>query len=441
MKKRIRTNRLHRYILASGLIMVSFGIWISCSKDVSVSSIDPTSTDDGVSSQRLVGTKPAVEGSNYADFHPQTGVNYDPFAGMTREERKAALGGSEGAIKHLQVVARHVAQAMRDSAARELLHSVVPKDKQGDVHLFQIMMDNSDFFSLVSEGFKDAVFDKGIDANLSAIIRDTPSNGEAILKASKALVDVVLTLVTPPGQEWDANDTIPVFSAPPDDNAGSVMEGVDAELNPISLTLHNGDPPYTFLFLNFDEDSPLIREDVSLSLESERSPFERLWASWQNTLQSISLTTPANAHIQGSGVVHYSHNCFVAPVYSITIFDANEGWGGGDPEIYVDIKIRLLLQGEHYHKDKFDLPNVNELNHKYTEYRHLKSTHGLKPEWNNNRIKEVRVMEYDFGSPDDHLGKWTNVQMYAHWYKELLHGGNSVEGDDARLEVSTTACN
>ena len=188
MKKRIRTNRLHRYILASGLIMVSFGIWISCSKDT------------GVSSRRSVGTKPAVGGSNYADFHPQTNVNYDPFSGMTREERKAALGGSEGAIKHLQVVARHVAQAMRDSAARELLHRVVPKDKQGDVHLFQIMMDNPAFFGLVSEGFKDAVSNKGIDANLSAIIRDTPSNGEAILKASKALVDVVLTLVTPPGQ-------------------------------------------------------------------------------------------------------------------------------------------------------------------------------------------------------------------------------------------------
>lgn len=71
MKKRIRTNRLHRYILASGLIMVGFGIWISCSKDASVSSIDPTSTDDGISGQRSVGTKPAVGSSNYADFHPQ----------------------------------------------------------------------------------------------------------------------------------------------------------------------------------------------------------------------------------------------------------------------------------------------------------------------------------------------------------------------------------
>ena len=435
MKKRIRTNRQVSRILFSVLIaLVGLGIGISCSKDTGVSSIDPTSTDDDVSSRRPVGTKPAVGGSNYADFHPQTNVNYDPFAGMTRAERKAALGGSEGAVKHLQVVARHVAQAMQNKGARELLNRVVPKEKKGDVHLSQIMIDNPLFLSLVSEGFKDAVSDKGVEANLSEIIQDTQSNGEAILKASKALVDVVLTLVTPPGKKWNADEMIPVFSAPLDDKPGSIMKGVDAKLNPISLTLKKGDPPYTFLFLNFDEDSPMIR-DTSLSLEQGLTPVERLWAYWQNTFQSISLTTPAYAHVQGSGVVHYSHHSFVAPVHTITIYDDSEGWGGGDPEIYVKIKIRIILQGNHFKEDRYDLPDVNEINHLYTEYMHLRSTHGLQPEWNNTRVKEIKVMEEDFATPDDHMGKWKDVQFSPSTPLRLLHGGNSVEGNDAFLRV------
>ena len=66
--------------------MVSFGIWISCSKDTGVSSIDP----------QPLATKPAVV-SEPVDFHPQTGVNYDPFNGMNEEDRKNAIGGREAA--------------------------------------------------------------------------------------------------------------------------------------------------------------------------------------------------------------------------------------------------------------------------------------------------------------------------------------------------------
>ncbi len=80
MKKRIRTNKMRSHILIPFLMVgMGLGIWISCSTDNMISSIDQTSTDDGVSGQRSVGTKPAVGGSNYADFHPQTNVNYDPF--------------------------------------------------------------------------------------------------------------------------------------------------------------------------------------------------------------------------------------------------------------------------------------------------------------------------------------------------------------------------
>ncbi len=428
MKKRIGTNRIHSRILTSALIvLMGLGIGISCSKDTGVSS---TSPDSGPRA-----TKPTLPDQNSSTFHPQTNVNYDPFAGMTREERKDALGGYEGSVKHLQVVARHVAQAMRNKDARKLLHRVVPKDKQGDVHLFQIMVDNPTFFGLVSEGFKDAVSNKGINANLSNVIKGTPSNGEAILKASKALVDVVLTLVVPPGKEWNPDDMIPVFSAPLDDKPGNVMVGVDTELKSISLTLHKGDPPYTFLFLNFDEDSPMIRRDTSLSLGPVLSPVERLWASWQNALQSMSLTTPANAHVQGSGVVHYSHDTLVAPVNAIEIYSTTEGWGGGPPEVYLDIKIRLVPNGNHYFEQRFNLPLVVETFHLYTEYRNIRTQHGLRHEWNYNRIKQIRVMDEDWG-PDDHMGKWVDTHMYRlPSHIQWLGPGNSVKEKDARIQV------
>ena len=111
-----------RYILVSALIaLVGLGIGISCSKDASVSSIDPTSTDAGVSDQRLVGTKPAVGGSNYADFHPQTNVNYDPFAGMSLEERRNAIGGPDTAEKYLRIIAKQLAIVMADNEKGEML--------------------------------------------------------------------------------------------------------------------------------------------------------------------------------------------------------------------------------------------------------------------------------------------------------------------------------
>ena len=433
MNKRIWTNRL-RYILVSGLIaLVGLGIGISCSKDAGISSISPT--EDSVSSRRLVGTKPAVGGSNYADFHPQTNVNYDPFKGMTWDDRKAALGGIEGAVKHLRVVAARVAQAMQDKSVRKLLHSMVPKEREGEVHLFQIMMDNPKFFGLASEGFKGAISDKGIGANLSAIIQDTPSDGEAILKASKALLDVVMVVVTPPGKEWDGEAAIPVFSAPADDAPGNVMEGVDTQLKPISLTLQKGNAPYTFLFLNFDEDSPMIREgrsNVSISFEEEPTPIENLWASIRNTFRYAGLTTPANAHVQGSGVVHYCHSWLVAPVHAIMIHDDSEGWGGWPPEVYVDIKIRLIPVGSFYHEDKYYLPEVNDTDEWY-HYPDLYSTHGIKQEWNFAEIKQIRIMEEDPGL-DDYMGKWNDITLPQKKVKTLGRISSS-NGEDATIKV------
>lgn len=146
--------------------------------------MNQTSTDDGVSDQRLVGTKPAVGGSNYADFHPQTGVNYDPFKEMTFDQRKAAVGGVEGAVQYLEVIATHLAHMMNDEKARTILQRVVPKSDEGEVHLTQILIENPYLLTALSSDFKDNIDDKAIGAQLSQVIGSTESNGEAILKAS-----------------------------------------------------------------------------------------------------------------------------------------------------------------------------------------------------------------------------------------------------------------
>ena len=162
MKKRIRTNRL-RYILVSGLIaLVGLGIGISCSKDAGISSISPTSTDDSGSGQKTVGTKPAVGGSNYADFHPQTGVNYDPFRDMSFDDRKAAIGGSQEAEKYLQVIAHHLAHAMNDAKSRVTLHEVVPKSGEGAIHISRLVTEYPHLLTAVSGDFKNSADYNGL---------------------------------------------------------------------------------------------------------------------------------------------------------------------------------------------------------------------------------------------------------------------------------------
>ena len=56
--------------------------------------------------------------------------------------------------------------------------------------------------------------------------------------------------------------------------------------------------------------------------------------------------------------------------------------------------------------------------------------------WNNNRIKEIKIIEYDFATPDDHMGKWQNVQFYSGVsFIRKLGPGNSVDGKDALIRA------
>ena len=45
-------------------------------------------------------------------------------------------------------------------------------------------------------------------------------------------------------------------------------------------------------------------------------------------------------------------------------------------------------------------------------------------------------MEYDFATPDDHMGKWQNVQFYSGVsFIRKLGPGNSVDGKDALIRA------
>ena len=243
MKKQIRTNRMHSRIPVSVLIaLVGLGIGISCSKDAGVSSTSPGSGS--------YATKPTLPASTSLDFYPSKNVNYDPFSGLTLGDRKAAIGGQEGVVKYLQVIARHLARIMNDEKARGILHRIVPKADDGEIHLAQIAMEYPQLLGIMSDGFKNDVVNRAIGGDLLGIIEDTESNGEAFLKVSKALLDLVVMVATPDGQAWDHGQKIPVFYVSPDDNEGALIHGVDAGLKDVSFTINGDKIPYPFLYLN-----------------------------------------------------------------------------------------------------------------------------------------------------------------------------------------------
>ncbi len=395
MEARIRTRRMRSYILISGLIIaVGFGTWIGCSKDTGVSSTTTPPVRAG---------KPAV--APPVDFQPQTGVNYDPFRGMTFEERKAAVGGVEGAVKHLEVIARHIALLMNDEKARNILQGAVPKSDEGEVHLAQLIIDNPYLLTVLSGGFKDNISTKAIGDQLSQVIKDTDSNGEAILKASKALLDLMVSVATSDGGGWDASNKIPVFYVPANDDDGATMQGVDADLKAVSFVINGDKIPYSFLYLNYDENSPMLHAGTQvtrLSFQPE-SPIESLWASWRKTFRSFSLIPSADAH--SSPGYHGPHYFILQPVRLIVIYDDHEPVT--KPDIYVRVTIRIHPDQEIYHTETFNLEDVDEENKNYTNYAYLRATHGIAYEWNYNYLQRITIYESDgFANEDDEIGEW-----------------------------------
>ncbi len=409
MKKRSRTNRIHSRILASALIvLMGLGIGISCSKDT------------GVSSRRLVGTKPAVGGSNYADFHPQTGVNYDPFANMTLEERRSAIGGPDAAEKYLRIMAKQLARVMADAKTRTILHSVVPDMEQGEIHISKIADKFPQFLEKLSDGFRDAVTNGAISGNLANLIKGDKSDSKTIYKASKALFELEIAVSNPPGKTWNPSQPIPVFFAPIDDESATVIEGIDTNLQSISVPVGGDTAPYTCLVLNFDED--LLEYYRSGSNGESASmlpvPSQKAQPFWDNIFKSISLTSPAYAHYppypfdNPPGSPHapcYSEN-ILQPVKKIAIYNDHEDWPMGAPEIFMGIIWRKPPNEPvlPYRTREEDLEDLDETNVWYTKFDHLRTLHGTCGA--SGTLQEVYVLEMDpWPGEGDDLGRWYNV--------------------------------
>lgn len=88
--------------------------------------------------------------------------------------------------------------------------------------------------------------------------------------------------------------------------------------------------------------------------------------------------------------------------------------------------------GQFYHEDKYDLPEVNNIDEWYL-YPDLYSTHGIKEEWNFAEIKQIRIMEEDPGL-DDHMGKWNDITFPQNKIRTLGRLSSS-NGGDATIKV------
>ena len=381
MKKRIRTNRM-RYILVSGLIaLVGLGIGISCSKDSGISSLEP---DPRV-------TKPTV-----VDFHLQTG---DPFSEMSLDDRRNAIGGPEVAEQYLRIIGKQLARAMMDEGARNILYSITPDINDGGIHITTIADTYPYILGLVSEGFKDAIAQEGLQGKLAGVIKDASSDAEAIYKASRGLFELEIAIATPAGERWNPANPIPVVFPPVSEDT-TVVEGVDVNLQPISLPAEGETPPRTCLVLNFDEDMFVPDNAISISSVPEH---ESLWASWQDIWNAISLVPSAYAHYPSN---HHScyHENIIQPVKAIVIYDDHESWAKGKPEIYINIVWRY--PNEPVEPYLYSLEDVDHERVYYTNYAHLRTQHGTC----GVVLQTVRVFESDY-LREEILGRWTNVSF------------------------------
>lgn len=392
MKKQIRTNRLYSRILTSVLIaLMGIGIGISCSKDTGVSSTSPDSEPRA--------TKPTLPDQNSSTFHPQTNVNYDPFAGMGLRERQKAIGGADAAEKFLQLIVAQIALAMNNQEARSVLHRVVPKIEQGEVHLTKVAAKYPNLLSGMSGGFKNALGNESMAGKLIQKATEASTDGEAILKVSEALFDLVLTLVVPPGMGWDdANAKIPVFYMPMDDKNATKMTGMDGNAKPVTYPFSKDDAPSAFLLLKFDESSSKFDDGhvQGYSLLPPQKPG--MFSGFFN------LFLPSSAYAHSTNYFHGPHVNLLQPVKEITIYNDHEGIGS--PEIWVTFFIRV--SNSVVVEESFDLADVDKVNRLYTQYAHCRTEHSTGPS-NNYYIQKIRVWERDDGWHDDTVCEWGTI--------------------------------
>ncbi len=381
------------------VVLASVGVLWGCSEQHSVDSPEP-----------VAGSKLAVK-----SFTPVKGHDYDPFKVLNREDRKASLGGIEGATAYFELVAAQLASAMHDKEARRIIHTVISSWKKGDIKLSAVAIEYPHFAQVFATGFKEAMQDKRLSNQLAQIAQRSATDGKALFQVLGAMVDIEVILALPEDQSWDGSEPIAVIWSPIERNP-DIVQGIGTNLKPIRLNAHTDEPPYPLLSLNFDEDQ------TPEEIESTSSvPVNDIW-NW-------SLITPAYAH-NPTNHPNCNHFPLIKPVYTITIFKTHETWGD-DPEIYIKVLFYNNVRTE-----RFDLPDVNRVNKPYKNYRHLKTIHGP---CNGGRVKKFHVLERDYwGLPDDTVACWEDVVMTRMGIHELLPSAADCGVEDAWLHISFT---
>ncbi len=322
---------------------------------------------------------------------------------MSFDDRKATIGGSQEAEKYLQVIAHHLAHAMNDAKSRATLHAVVPKSGEGAIHISRLVTEYPHLLTAVSGDFKNSVSSKAITGTLSQIIQNTGTNGEAILKATKALFELEVRLVTPEGGGWDSSKKIPVFYTPISDE--TIMQGADASLQTITFPMPEDKQtaPYPFLLINFDEDLMVVYKGISSTPHVHEYEYENVWTS---ILNSMSFTSPAYAHYSSTNNPHLScyHQQILQPVKRILIWETGEKFGDA-PELYM----KIYWNGPNAPRRFYaSLPEVNETGEYYYNYDHLRTRHGTCLA---GVLKSVELWDMDYFTDDDLIVRWNQPQI------------------------------
>ena len=328
---------------------------------------------------------------------------------MTLKERREAIGGPETAKKYLRIMVKHLAQVMADDKFRAILHSVIPDLKEGEIHISKIAEQYPQILETLSKGFKDAVADGAISGHLAQLLGGPSSDAEMLHKASKALCDLILTVVALDDQTWNPTRAIPVFFSPlTDEKNATVMEGVDTDLRAITAPFGRGKEgrPSVYLLVKADENSPMIDSNKNAIKVSMTPSDNGMWSSIFKSFNSIGLVSSAYAH--DHHLDHGPHYSLIKPAKEITIFEPHEDETRLD--IKIDVRIKVTQSGLIYNQS-FDLTDVDYVDIPYTDYAHLVTEHGLSQYWNGNRIYWIRIYETDWWNDDDEVCRWSNVEL------------------------------